>query len=546
MDKNRPTPPAAPALEATTAPEVDSLFPQEEETGTEPKAGPELATQAFTGSPPAGAPAGPGTPPPSPASTLGNYRLLRKLGAGAMGSVYLARQVNLERVVALKVMSKELARDQAFVERFKREARVLAKLDHPHIVRCYDLGEDQGRYYLAMEFVDGGSLGDWIKKKGRLSLGDSLHIVLACAEGLKHAHDQNLIHRDVKPDNVLISRKGVVKLADLGLAKAMNEDLMLTRTGTGGGTPAFMAPEQARDLKHVDGRCDIYALGCVLYHCLTGQLPFTGTTLIEVLEAKESSRIAPLRRQNPAVPERLDLIIGKMLAPRVEYRYPSCGELIHDLEALKLAHPTLKDFGPEVESSPAAPARSTPAVPKAPSSHPTSPVPAPAPAKPQSKKPVPVKAPEPASSLEDEKDSWFVMFPGPQGRVVTKHLNTAQVLNLIRGEQFDPNMQASHNLNTGFQEVGMYTEFQQAVRARLTRDKKNKQVNVFRQMYDKIDEEETKRKRRRWFRHLFEKMMNGVYFLFWMAVLAAGVVGLFFLIRWLWHLLGAKITALWG
>src|SRR5207248_6262426 len=137
----------------------------------------------------------------------------------------------------------------------------------------------------------------------------ALHIVLACAHALQHAHELKLVHRDIKPDNVLLTRKGVVKLADLGLAKAQDEDLSLTKTGTGAGTPLYMAPEQARDVKHVDHRSDIYSVGCMLYYFLTGKLPFTGETLVEVIDAKQKGKFTPARRLNADIPPRLDLII---------------------------------------------------------------------------------------------------------------------------------------------------------------------------------------------------------------------------------------------
>ncbi len=187
-------------------------------------------------------------------SVLGDYKLLKKLGAGGMGTVYLAEQVSLERKVALKVLSKELAGKTGFVERFQREARLMARLDHPNILRCHDVGEVAGHHYLALEFVEGGSIEDRVKQLGKFAIGDAVHVTLACARALAHAHELNMIHRDVKPDNLLLTAKGVVKLADLGLAKATDDDLSLTRTGTGAGTPLYMAPSrrerQARGPPH--------------------------------------------------------------------------------------------------------------------------------------------------------------------------------------------------------------------------------------------------------------------------------------------------------
>src|SRR5262249_21613680 len=160
-----------------------------------------------------------------------------------------------------------------------------------------------------------------LRRQGKLAVGDALHLVLATAAALQHAHEQNLIHRDVKPDNILLTRKGVVKVADLGLAKARSEDLDLTRTGTGAGTPYYMAPEQARNAKYVDGRSDIYALGCMLYCFLVGKLPFEGDTALALIQAKEVGKFPPVRKSVPEVPERLDLIIDKMLAKNPQHRY---------------------------------------------------------------------------------------------------------------------------------------------------------------------------------------------------------------------------------
>jgi serine/threonine-protein kinase len=215
---------------------------------------------------------------PKPEVTmLGDFLLVKKIGEGGMGTVYEAQQVSLDRVVALKVPALHLTKDKRFVKRFQREARVMALLDHPHILRCYTFGEAHGHHYLAMELASAGSLDDWIERLGHLSVADALHAIIAAAAGLQHAHDQNLVHRDIKPGNILITGKGLVKVSDLGLAKAMTEeDLTLTRSGTGIGTPVYMPPEQMRDSKNVDARYDIYALGCVLYHCLTGRSPFKG------------------------------------------------------------------------------------------------------------------------------------------------------------------------------------------------------------------------------------------------------------------------------
>jgi serine/threonine-protein kinase len=168
---------------------------------------------------------------------LGDFELVRKLGQGGMGEVFLARQISLDREVALKVLPKPLAERGDFVERFQREARTMARLDHPCIVRAYAVDHDRGRHFVAMEYVDGRSMRDWLKQLGRIPVGDAVHVTLRCAEALRAAHSAQTIHRDVKPDNVLVARNGGVKVADFGLAKALDEDMTITESGVGFGTP---------------------------------------------------------------------------------------------------------------------------------------------------------------------------------------------------------------------------------------------------------------------------------------------------------------------
>jgi serine/threonine-protein kinase len=464
-------------------------------------------------------------------STLGDYRLLRKLGTGGMGSVYLARQISLDRDVALKVMARELAEKPAFVERFYREARLMARLDHPHIVHCYGVGHDHGWHYLAMEYVDGGSLAHWLKRDRQLSVGDALHIILACAEALRHAHEQQLIHRDVKPDNVLISSKGIVKVGDLGLAKALDEDLAVTTTGTGAGTPLYMAPEQARDLKRVDHRCDLYALGCVLYRCLAGTTPFRGETMIEVLEVKEKGKFVPVRRRNSTVPERLDLIIDKLLAPRPEHRYQTCAELIKDLSGLGLASASLSFLGADAEPA----AASLPTRPAAPAAK--------APVQPK-----PKAQPRPILPLPDElsedADLWYVTFTASDGRVVTQKLRTAQVIALIRSPHFDPHTQASKTLNGGYRNVGTYAEFAQVAHGKTAKEAADRKSSRFRILYEQIEEEQRKRHSRRWMRRVAELFSSWVAIAIVLSILSVGGFLIFLLIRFLSEWLGAKIDSM--
>lgn len=273
--------------------------------------------------------------------TLGDFQILKKLGAGGMGTVYLARQRSQDRLVALKMLSEQLARDAAFVQRFYREALLLASLDHPQLPRFCGSGEENDLPFFAMEYIDGFSTATLLKYLGRFPVADALFIVLSCARALAHAFSRHIVHRDIKPANIMITRQGEVKIADLGLAKSLNLDTGQTDTGITMGTPRYMAPEQHKNAKNSDHRSDIYALGGVLYRFLTGDLPFKGETAAELMLAKEQGLFARARTRNQDVPPRLDLIIDKMLAKGPRYRYQSYDDLIGDLENLSLAGPAL-------------------------------------------------------------------------------------------------------------------------------------------------------------------------------------------------------------
>ncbi|MFN7147434.1 MAG: serine/threonine-protein kinase, partial [Myxococcota bacterium] len=305
-------------------------------------------------------PPGPGEDGPKKVSRVGDFQLVKKLGQGGMGTVFLAKQVSLDRLVALKTLSKELAKREDFVARFLREARSMARLDHPNVVRVYAAETSQGLNYAAIEYVDGQSMQKWMDALGKLSVGDALCVTITAADALRHAHEQQMIHRDVKPDNILVTKRGVVKVADFGLAKAVDEDVSMTQSGTGLGTPLYMAPEQGRNAKHVDVRTDIYALGCTLYYFLTGRLPFTGKDAVEIILAKEQGKFSSVRKLNPEVPERLDLMIDKMLARDPAHRYATCAELLKDLTSLKLANPSLSFVDDALPTLPGAVAAPTP------------------------------------------------------------------------------------------------------------------------------------------------------------------------------------------
>ncbi|MFO0928889.1 MAG: serine/threonine-protein kinase [Gemmataceae bacterium] len=281
---------------------------------------------------------------------LGEFRILRLLGAGGMGTVYLAFDGRSERQLALKVLSDPMASNQAYIDRFYREAKSGALLNHPNIVRTLNAGQDRqtGKHYLVMEYVDGPSAHALLAQTPRLSVGDAVHIALDVARALEHAHSRNIIHRDIKPDNILITRSGVAKLGDLGLAKRLDDPSHLTAARQGFGTTAYMPYEQAINAKYADGRSDIYALGATLYHLLTGQVPFPGENHLEVVEKKNQGHFRVARSLNPAVSPELEQILARMLARQPRDRYQTASELIIDLERSQLSAPVPSFADPDL------------------------------------------------------------------------------------------------------------------------------------------------------------------------------------------------------
>src|SRR6266542_3518113 len=256
-----------------------------------------------------------------------------------MSAVYLAYHEELGKQVALKVLADSLASNQRYVDRFYREDKSGQLLNHPNVVRSFGAGQDPAtnKHYLVLEFIDGTTAHALLDRYGRLSVGDAVHIALDVARALEHAHSRNVIHRDIKPDNILITRSGVSKLADLGLAKRTDEASHLTATRQGFGTSYYMPYEQAVNAKHADGRSDIYALGATLYHLVTGEVPFRGDNHLEILDKKNLGFFAPASSVNPEVPRTLDQILERMLARDPQDRYQTASELIVDLERANLA-----------------------------------------------------------------------------------------------------------------------------------------------------------------------------------------------------------------
>jgi eukaryotic-like serine/threonine-protein kinase len=284
-------------------------------------------------------PSGQRTPRRAPVlRSVGGYRLLRRLGEGGMGAVYLGYKEGEEQPVAVKVLSEHLVKAPGLVDRFLREARNGASLSHPNIVRTLLVGQDPATqaHFLVLEYVDGPSAQNLLDQLGRLTVGDALYIVLAVARALQHAHARHIIHRDIKPDNILLTAEGTPKLADLGLAKNMEEVSHLTANREAFGSTPYMPYEQAINARYADERSDIYALGATLYHLVTGELPFPGLDDLEVIEKKKQGDYTPAYFHNPALPVELDGLLKRMLARDPARRFASTEDLIAALEATGL------------------------------------------------------------------------------------------------------------------------------------------------------------------------------------------------------------------
>ncbi|MGO8947653.1 MAG: serine/threonine-protein kinase [Ktedonobacterales bacterium] len=256
---------------------------------------------------------------------LGSYELIRRLGEGGMARVYLARDVRLGREVALKVLEPQLAERPGFRERFLREARVAASLDHPHIVPLYDFGESDSLLYLVMPYVSGGSLQD-VLKRAPLPIGEAVAYGSQIADALDYAHQRKVIHRDVKPANMLLHADGRLMLSDFGLAKILDRSRPnVSRGHPDAGTPEYMAPEQIEG--HTDERSDVYALGVVLYLLLTGHLPFTGSTSSAVMDGHLYQLPTGPRHLNPVVTPAVQAVVLRALAKHPDDRYQRAGDL---------------------------------------------------------------------------------------------------------------------------------------------------------------------------------------------------------------------------
>ncbi len=271
---------------------------------------------------------------------IAGYRILKKLGSGAMATVFLAKQLSLDRLVAIKVLPKKFSSNAKFIERFYKEGRAAARLNDPNIVAAYDVGQSGEHHYFVMEYVDGDTVYDRIVQKKRFSDNEAIDVVRQVASALKHAHERGFIHRDIKPKNMMISASGAVKLADLGLARALSDkEAAEAESGRAYGTPYYISPEQIRGQVDIGPPADIYGLGATFYHMVTGRVPFDGKNPSEVMHRHLKSELVPPDHINPRLSAGCAQVIEKMMAKHSKDRYQNCADLIIDLELVRKGQP---------------------------------------------------------------------------------------------------------------------------------------------------------------------------------------------------------------
>ena len=258
------------------------------------------------------------------------YEIIKRIGEGGMANVYLAIDVILDRKVAIKILRGDLANDEKFIRRFQREALSASSLSHPNIVEIYDVGEDNGNYYIVMEYVEGRTLKQLLKKRGHLTVGEAVDIMLQLTDGMIHAHDSYIIHRDLKPQNIMIQENGQIKITDFGIAMALNST-QLTQTNSVMGSVHYLPPEQASG-KGSTIKSDIYSMGILFYELLTGVLPFKGDNAVEIALKQMKEAIPSVRKQNPNIPQSVENIILRATAKNPKNRYNDSREMYNELK----------------------------------------------------------------------------------------------------------------------------------------------------------------------------------------------------------------------
>ncbi len=267
--------------------------------------------------------------------TIPGYKLLGKLGAGAMATVFKGKQLSLDREVAIKILPRKFSSNPQFVERFYAEGRAAASLNHPNIVQAFDVGKAGDYHYFVMEYVDGRTVYDDIVKHKRFSETQAIEIAIQVGEALQHAHERGLIHRDVKPKNIMINKDGVVKLADLGLARAMSDkEAAEAESGKAFGTPYYISPEQIRGETTIGPPADIYSLGATLYHMVTGNVPFDGKNPSSVMHKHLKAELVAPDHVNAKLSAGISEVIEMMMAKKASHRYRNTVDLLSDLRAV--------------------------------------------------------------------------------------------------------------------------------------------------------------------------------------------------------------------
>jgi serine/threonine-protein kinase len=299
--------------------------------------------------------------PPQPGDLIADrYELEELVGTGGMSSVFRAHDRQLDRRVAIKILHEHYAQDPEYLERFRREARAVARMSHPNIVTVIDRGDDGGRQYIVFEYVDGENLKELVLRSGRLPVRQALELALAIADGLSFAHQQGLVHRDVKPQNILLNSEGEVKVTDFGIARSLHVDHGVTQTGTVLGTGEYLSPEQASG-KQVSPATDVYSLGVVLWELLAGDVPFTGENFVAVALRHVNEPPPHLRERRTDVPPRLDAAVQRALANDPARRFPSMTAFAKELRTcLAEAEGEIPAADPEltlITPPPTAPAR---------------------------------------------------------------------------------------------------------------------------------------------------------------------------------------------
>jgi len=375
--------------------------------------------------------------------TLGDFRILRRLGGGGMGSVFLGYQETQRRQVALKVLAPGLSSSPAMVDRFYREARSGTYLNHPNIVRNLDVRHDKstGLHYLVLEYVDGPSALELLERKERLTVADAVAIALDIARALEHAHSRNIVHRDIKPGNILTTRTGIAKLADMGLAKRTDEASSLTLARQGFGTPYYMPYEQAMNARTADGRSDIYALGATLYHLLTGEVPFAGENSIEIVDRKAQGDFTPASQVHAQVPAVLDAILGRMMACKPADRYQTASEVIVDLERTGLGAqvPSFADAVQALQDPVIRQRLSSSGLTTCPDLN-----------QPKAEK---------AKPSADKPDFWYVRYNDRAGQPCKVRLSTAQIQKRIKEEKLPRQAEVSTEPQGAYRLLETYPQF---------------------------------------------------------------------------------------